>query len=204
MRIILIAIVAALVLEPTPAEARGRAGGKGPGWSSVHRTQYRALKQQVRGEYRALKRVRRQRALTSAERRRLSALRDARDSFSDATAKRMLGHGVVAITGTMMAQELASFFGGHSGGGRLGLVTACSLGLNVGPGYSMYLDSRRTRARGIAQARRAGVPVPAALATSARRTLLLEARAHRDLAGVMSEPSLAGAARATELANSLR
>jgi hypothetical protein len=199
MRTVLIVLAATFALGSTAA-AKDKPGA----WSGAHRSQYRALKRQVRQDYRALKRTKRQRPLNPVENKRFTALKEARGHFTDVTFKRVAAHGTLAAAGGMLAAELTALFRGNSGPIRMTAVSVASLGLSVGPGYSLYQDGRRSRARGIVQARRAGVPVSGLLQASARRTLLQEAQAKRDLAQVMSRPSLNSAARVTEMADSLR
>ena len=197
----LIALVAtiALGLSPAAAETPNQAM-----WSSAHRAQYRALKRQVRREYRAMKQVKRQRPLSPVEKQRFTALKEARGCFNEVTFKRVAGHGTLAAAGGMLAAELTALLRGNSGPIRMTGVSLTSLGLSMGPAYTLYQESRRSRARGIVHANSAGVPVSGLLRDSARRPLLQEAQAKRDLAKVMSRPSLTSANHVTEMADSLR
>jgi hypothetical protein len=205
MRTTLVTIVVMCALGAAPAAAESRGGDVGPQWSKTHRVQYRALKQQVRREYRALKQIKRQRPLSTVEQQRYDALRNAREHFTSAGINRAAGYGSVGLAGGLMG---AAFLTRAGGAGqyvaRLGMTSVCSLGLSMGVGYSMFLESKRQSARGVAQAQQAGIQPPLELRTMARRTLLQEARAKRDAARVMAQPSLAIAAKVQEMADSLR
>jgi hypothetical protein len=207
MRTTLIVIAVISALGAAPAAAKNNAGGQAAKWSETHRQQYRALKRQVRGEYRALKRIKRKRALSPVEKQRYDTLKNARMHFSESAIKRAGGYGSVALAGGLMGAAIFDVPTGMKAWQytlRLGTVSVCSLGLTGGVAYTAFEGSRRSRARGIAEARKAGVHIPDEIRTSARRTLLLEARAKRDVARMMAEPSLKSSASVRALAHSLR